>query len=280
MTENIETSSPQYLLFEPIDAPKALIVIWPALGVTSSYYAEFCNELNTLGIAVAAADLPGRRIGSKGSNRTVGGGYHELASEYWPRVIASAIKKLNKEVPVYILGHSIGGQISTLYLSGRPRECDGLILVASGSVHYKTFEGIAKIAVLVGTQLITLISALFGYWPGGKLGFGGMQSGQLMRDWARFGRTGRLSPSGSDVEYEKLLPLVTTAVLAISIEGDRLAPKSAVDKLCEKLPNSIISRLHYDPKRKTSNAHIRWARKSRDIASFINSWIAEQKPAR
>lgn len=150
MTENIETSSPQYLLFEPIDAPKALIVIWPALGVTSSYYAEFCNELNTLGIAVAAADLPGRRIGSKGSNRTVGGGYHELASEYWPRVIASAIKKLNKEVPVYILGHSIGGQISTLYLSGRPRECDGLILVASDPFITKLSRGLQKLRCLWG----------------------------------------------------------------------------------------------------------------------------------
>ncbi|MFE9632383.1 alpha/beta fold hydrolase [Streptomyces sp. NPDC006463] len=257
-------------------APRAVAVIWPALGVNASYYAPFCGHLAARGIASVATDLRGQGDSRPRAGRRTRHGYHELATRDWPAVIAATRERFGPDVPLFLLGHSIGGQVSVLHTAHDPEGADGLVLVAAGSVDHRGFSGAARLRVLAGTQFISLVASLWGYWPGHRLGFGGRQPATLMRDWARISRTGRFTPEGSDADYEASLAQVTLPVLAVSVEGDRLAPVGAVDRLCAKLPSATVERWHFGQDHAERLDHVRWARSGAGIAERISDWLTQR----
>ncbi|WP_369211873.1 alpha/beta hydrolase family protein [Streptomyces flavofungini] len=260
---------------EPIGTPSAVVMIWPAMAVNASYYAPFCAELAGLGIATVTADLRGQGESRPRPGRDSRHGYHELASRDWPALVAATRERFGEDVALYLLGHSIGGQISVLYAAREPQGVDGLIFVAAGSVHFRGFPALSGLRVLLSTQLAALLARVWGYFPGHRLGFAGRQPTALIRDWARIARTGRFRPSGADLDYEERLPSVRLPVLAVSVRGDGLAPPAAVDRLCAALPSAVVHRWHYAPDGGGQVGHVRWARKGAPVAARIRSWIDE-----
>ncbi|MFG2698291.1 alpha/beta fold hydrolase [Kitasatospora sp. NPDC048407] len=258
----------------PDGVPAAVLVLWPALGVPAGYYAPFCAELAARGVATVAVDLRGQGESGPPADRRSTHGYHALAARDFPAVTAAARARFGPDVPLFLLGHSIGGQAAVLAAAREPKAVDGLVLVASGTVDFRGFTGIARLRVLASTQLLALIATLWGYWPGHRLGFGGRQPARLMRDWARLGRTGRFAPAGADLDYEQALAAVSLPVLAVSLPGDHLAPASAVDRLVAKLPAAQVERRHHTPANGESADHVRWARSGGGIAELITGWLA------
>lgn len=258
--------------YEPRSFEKAVLLM-PALGTPASYYAPFCEVLAHMGIIVVAAELRGQGADSSHAGRQTDHGYHHLASEDWPKFVSQVREKVGPDVPLHLLGHSIGGQISLLYAATTSQRIDGLILVASGSVYFRGFARLARLQVLLGTHFAAFVGTVCGYWPGHLFRFGGKQSSRLMRDWARIARTGKFHPAGSNKDYEDELTRMSRSVFAVSIEGDSLAPASAVDMLCRKAPASSVDRWHYLPNPEDRIDHFRWARKGEEIASRIVTWM-------
>ncbi|MFD5560882.1 alpha/beta hydrolase family protein [Kitasatospora griseola] len=258
----------------PVGPPSAVLVLWPALGVPAGYYGPFCAELAARGVAVVAVDLRGQGESGPPAARRSTHGYHSLASRDFPAATAAARGRFGRDVPLFLLGHSIGGQSAVLAAAREPKAVDGLVLVASGSVDFRGFTGAARWRVLANTQLVALVAALWGYWPGDRLGFGGRQPARLMRDWARLGRTGRYAPTGADLDYEQALAALTLPVLAVSLPDDHLAPATAVDRLVAKLPAADVERRHHVPAEGEAADHVRWARSGGGIAELITGWLA------
>ncbi|MEU8541842.1 alpha/beta fold hydrolase [Streptomyces sp. NPDC048717] len=257
---------------EPARAPRAVVLIWPAMAVKASYYAPFCDELAALDIASVAADLRGQGESGPRPGRGSRHGYDELASRDWPRMVAAVRERFGEGVPLYLLGHSIGGQVSVLYAAREPKGVDGLIFVAAGSVDFRGFPGLSGLRVLLSTQLAAVIARLWGYFPGHRLGFAGRQPARLIRDWARIARTGRFEPSGADVDYAERLGDVRLPVLAVSVAGDSLAPATAVERLCATLPSATVERWRYEPAEGIRVDHVRWVRKGAPVAQRIRAW--------
>ncbi|MBH1933785.1 alpha/beta fold hydrolase [Streptomyces sp. AV19] len=255
----------------PDGQPSGVVVIWPALGVKADYYGVFCAELTRKGFAVVCTDLRGQGASGPRIDRSARHGYHELATRDWPAVLAAVRGKFGG-IPCFTLGHSLGGQISLLHAAFAPVTIDGVVLIAAGSVDYRGFSGLHGPKVLAGTHMTAVMGTVFGYWPGDVLGFAGRQSGVLMRDWARVCRTGRFQPSGADIDYETLLAKLDLPVLAVSVEGDEMAPVTAVDRLCAKVPSVELTRHHYEADADVRLDHFRWVRHSGPIANRIRAW--------
>ncbi|MEV5973474.1 alpha/beta fold hydrolase [Streptomyces sp. NPDC051921] len=254
---------------------QAVVLLWPALGVSASYYAPLGEELARQGYATVAVDLRGQGRSRPRCGRGTRHGYQEFAAQDWPRLVRTVRALFAPGTPVHLLGHSIGGQVSLLYVARPEADVDGLILVASGTVHHRSFPGARRVGVLLGTQLAALLSVVLGYYPGHRLGFGGRQAGGVMRDWARIGRTGRFEPTGADMDYEGAFAKVRLPVLAVSVAGDTLAPPTAVDALCDRLTGCTVERVHHTPATPSLRGHTRWARDARAVAQHLTAWLRQ-----
>jgi len=249
------------------DAP--VFVCMPAMGTAARYYEALSSPFAERGWVLVTADLRGLGFSSVRVSAGTDFGYHEMITYDWPAV-TDAVRNRFGGSPVFFLGHSLGGQLSALFLSSAPDAADGLVLVATPSVYYRGWNFPQSWAVLAGTAAAAGIAALLGYFPGKKVGFGQTEAKTMIRDWARQARTGVYRPSRSTLDFEKLLAALEKPVLAFSIRGDFFAPRRSVRNLCAKMAKARITHIHLDEK---GLDHFNWVRNSQSIVDQIGRWL-------
>ncbi len=254
-----------------------IILCLPAMGVASKYYAPLIESLNDCGYFALCGELRGTGTSTE-SPVSTDFSYKEIIDYDIPASIAK-IREVYPSNPMYLLGHSLGGQLSLLSSSVNGSELSGIIIVASGSVFYKSYSFPSSTAVLIGTQVASLISKVVGYFPGQKLGFGGLQPKGVIKDWAYQSRTGEYKLQSSSIDFESSLRNLDIPILAISIDGDNLAPKGAVEHLCKKLESAAVERKHCTIESghsKKNNKHFYWVKDNRNVVDQVSSWIDKQ----
>jgi predicted alpha/beta hydrolase len=262
-------------LFAPADAGSLpAVLVWPAMGTAASYYDRLASALAARGHAVVVAENRGTGTIDQKPERGARFGYHDMVTHDLP-VWVEAVRRQFPGRKVVLLGHSLGGQLGVLFAGARPGALDALVIVAGGSVHYKTFPGAARLRVLFGTQLAAVIARLWGYFPGHRLGFGGKQPTRLIRDWARFARTGKLTPEGADVDYEQAMASARLPLLGVSVEGDTLAPRSSLLALVGKLPKADARHEHVTLAPGKSDPHFRWARTPEPVVEVVSAFLTQ-----
>ncbi|RRJ84330.1 alpha/beta fold hydrolase [Aestuariirhabdus litorea] len=261
------------------DAPPAtpVVLCMPAMGVKADYYQPLANAFRQAGLHAATADLRGVGASSVRASRQVNFGYEEMLEQEWPALIECLREQL-PESPVYLLGHSLGGQINTLYLAENAREVKGMILVAASNIHYRGYG--RPLPMLLASQCLNLITQLMGYLPGHRLGFGGREARQLIREWAHCARTGRYHLKKRGKLLEERLAEVRLPVMALSFEEDWMAPRKAVVRLYDKLASAEITHQHLSGKALGVEGlnHFNWARTPEALVARIQQWISQHSP--
>jgi len=263
------------LLQRAARAAAPVVLCMPAMGVDAGYYLKLLDACSEYGVHAAVTDLRGKGECSVRPRRGIDFGYHEMVTHD----LGAAVARVREVFPtnrVYLLGHSLGGQLSAMYMSIRPRAVDGLILVASGSNDFRQWPRRQQLPVLVGTQFASLVAGVCGYFPGKVLRFAGTEAKTVIQDWARHVRTGRYAPKHAAHDFEQTLLTVDAPVLAISLVDDNFAPQAAVDHLCSKMPRAQVERWHYAPRenRRSNADHFRWAKRPEAIVARIGVWLA------
>ena len=103
--------------------PKAVVVVIHGLKDHSSRYAELAGRLVGHGFAVHAMDLRGHAH-SEGPRVDVGA-FNDYVEDL--AVFIQRVKQREPGKPVFLLGHSMGGAVVTLYTLAHPTEVAGLI---------------------------------------------------------------------------------------------------------------------------------------------------------
>lgn len=253
---------------------RAAVLVMPAMGVEARYYEQLAEQLIFSGFAVARAELRGHGASPVRAGRGIDFGYRELAEHSMPALV-EAVRERWPELPVIVLGHSLGGQVATLYASLPEAEIDGLVLVASGSVHHRGWPSGKQLRVLVGTQLYAMIARTCGFFPGEKVGFAGREPRKQMLDWAHNARTGRWRLQGSERDWDRALARVSLPVLAMSLDGDEFAPHGAVDRQLAKLESAKIERVRFERDSSPPELlhHFRWAKQPQPIVESLVRWF-------
>lgn len=252
------------------EAPSApVLVCMPALGVPAKYYEPLAGPFLQEGWRFVTADLRGNGLSALRVGHGVDFGYREMVVFDWPAV-TDAVRKRFPTAPLCLLGHSLGGQLSALYLAANPGAAAGLVLVAAPSVHWRGWGMPLGLVVLAGTQAACATAGVLGYFPGRKLGFGGTEARGVICDWARQARTGRYEPAGSAVDYEGLLGSLQVPVLAVSFEGDFLSPERAVENLLAKMPVADIERIRLEGE---GLDHFGWVKNAAPVIEAVRGWM-------
>lgn len=280
-----------------------VVLVVPAMGVPARKYTSFCQALNASGVHAACFDLRGVGDSSLRASRSINFSYQTIIEQEFPAAL-TAVRSEYGDAPVILTGHSLGGQLSALYLAGAqlnvaeqqggavlPLPC-GLGLVASCSIFYKNWPFPSSYGLLLFTQFSALLAKLLGYFPGRSIGFGGLEARGVIADWARSSWTGRydLHPRtrtrrggiNLDIQrigYETRLADVTVPVMSLNFTEDTFAPLVATRHLVEKLNSSDWRRHLFDPHALGSSRadHYAWMRYPTLPAQKLASWALSLK---
>jgi predicted alpha/beta hydrolase len=253
---------------------KSVIIIFPAMGVRGSYYELLGKQISEVGFDAVITDLRGIGNSSVRPSKKVDFGYHEML-ELDYKGILEKVKIIFPNKKIFALGHSLGGQLASLFSAKNSNSFDGLILIACCSVYFKGW-GSKQFPTLLMTQFFYFVSVLLGYFPGKKMGFGGTEAKTVMNDWSNQSRTGKYILKNDDFNFEAALEKVTIPILVISFQADTFAPRKAVEHLIEKFGTNAKKEYIYlknDDPRNENFGHFNWAKKPQEIVSLIEKWI-------
>lgn len=256
-------------LYGPLDADVALILL-PAMGVPARYYDPFAEQLLERGVALIRANFLANQV-ARDPLRPIDG-FAALIEECMPTIF-QALHSYQPEAKPVIVGHSLGGQLG-LVAAARFAPETPVVLIASGSAWYLTFDGARRWLYRIGSQAIHGIARMIGHWPGDVLRFGGRQPLALIRDWSRVVQTGRYHAATGTFDYEAELFRFRGDVLTIDVTGDVLATPASTRALLAKSPAARVEQRSYAPLRGAAKpgAHFTWVRDHSELASLIVAW--------
>ncbi|MFT4082124.1 MAG: alpha/beta fold hydrolase [Nocardioides sp.] len=250
-------------------AAAPLVLVVPAMGVPAGYYHRLIDALAEAGISAAVTEQRGYEAsGGRVPGWRYDFGYADLIDDLRASLTALA-GVADPGQGTYLLGHSLGGQVASGYLAetaGDPETSetspvDGLLLVASQSPYWRGYGS----RFLALSQAMGLLARVVGHFPGPQVGFAGREARGLMTEWARFARSGRLRYAGREPD----LAAVTVPVLAVTIDGDTLAPPDSTEQLLRLMPSAPVTRAHL-----TAGTHFTWARRPDAVLPTIADWLA------
>jgi len=267
-------------LYPADDASAPVLIFLSALGTPARVYGRFAREMVKHGVQVCAPDWRGIGSSSIRAGRSSDFGYRHLIELDLASLI-TAVRQRMPAAPIWLGGHSLGGQLALLSAAANPGGISGVALIASGSVHLPCYSWKLRLGVGSLVVLSSLARPLLGYFPGGRVGFGGREAAGLMRDWSRVAISGQYRPDGSAIDYENALRSLKLPVLALTFAADAWSPKLAARSLLNKLPPSASVHWHLDKSQTAGVAvdHYAWIKQPALVAPAVARQIRKWQRA-
>lgn len=263
-------------VFLPEAAHTPVFLCLPAMGVAAEYYLPFAAALAGRNLGAAALlDLRGQGRSSARARRGDDFGYREILELDLPQAV-TALRRAFRGRPLYLAGHSLGGQLGLLCAARPGVQVDGLVLIAAGTAHWRDWHGASRWMAWAATAAIAASARALPWYPGHLFGFGGEQPRRLMRDWTRVARAGRYVPEGGDLDYAISARRLSLPILSLGIGGDPVAPPGARESLLAMAPQSVVTRAELEGVRahRPWKRHFSWARAPHDVVAAIGTWLA------
>ena len=269
---HIALGNANLLLFEA-RRPDRILVFSPALGVRAGYYADFARALNREGITVAVNELRGHGTSPLVPDRGVDFGYSALINEDL-RAVVDYVAASDAGLPLVLGGHSLGGQLATLYAARYQPACEGIVQIGCSSPFYRGFPPSRRRAIYWGAFMIQAAAFVLGYFPGQAFGFGGREARRLMNDWVRIARHNIFNFNGDPFDYDGTLAAVGCPVLGLCFPADTYAPLTAVHQFTDKLPQNRLTIRVLDTPDFEKTGHFNWVRQADRLAPLLTEWLA------
>jgi predicted alpha/beta hydrolase len=208
-------------LFRSSGPPRGAVLIGGAMGVRQDYYAPFARWLAGQGFVVASFDYRG--VGeSRPAGRSLRGFDADLYD--WARDTDTVIAALLREAPgapLHVIGHSLGAQLPGM-LEHRDRIA-GLVSVAAGSGYWRDNAPQLRRTVLYFWHVVVpLATALFGYFPGKRIGKVGDLPRGVILQWRRWCMHPRYHVGAEGPALGERFAAARFPVVALSITDDEL----------------------------------------------------------
>jgi predicted alpha/beta hydrolase len=170
--------------YRPDGTPCGAVMVAPAMGVKQRFYADFASWLAERGFLVVTFDYLGM-----GQSRQVPLRQLDVDILDWARYDCSAVlakvAEAAGDLPLYWIGHSVGAQILPL-VKGHER-LTRIVTIAAGSGYWReNSPQIRRKAWFLWHGLAPLLTALAGYFPGGRIGAVGDLPAGVIRQWRRW----------------------------------------------------------------------------------------------
>ena len=206
--------------FAPKGAPRGAVLVVPAMGTPQDYYRPFAEWLALQGYAAATFDYRGTGLSRQGSLR----GFEADIFD-WARLdcaaMVDALAARAPGMPLYWIGHSLGGQILAL-VPNRERVAKA-VTVACGSGYWR--ENVPALRVRVWWLwffLVPVTLRLFGYFPGRTLRKVGDLPRGVMAQWRRWCLDRDYAVGAEGERIRAQYAAVRTPIVSLSFADDEM----------------------------------------------------------
>lgn len=215
--------------------PRAAVLIGGAMGVRQAYYEPFARWLAAQGFLVASFDYRGAGDSRPASLR----GFRADLFD-WARDTDTVIEALQARaggLPLYLIGHSLGAQLPGL-LQHRDRLA-GLLSVAAGSGYWRdNAPPLKRIVLYFWHVLVPLGTALYGYFPGRRLGKVGDLPKGVVLQWRKWCMHPRYHVGAEGAAVRERFEQARFPVVALSITDDELMTERGTQVLIDCYANA------------------------------------------
>lgn len=165
-------------------AARAHVVIAPGMAIPQSFYAAFAAHLAGQGYCVWTFDYRGMGESRAGGLRACAADLTDWIRQDYDAVLRHAAADV-EQAPLFVLGHSLGGQVAPLVPA--MQQVSGIIniAVACGTPRYNQPK-VRRMAPLLWHVLTPVLCRLFGYFPGRRIGVLGDIPRNVMFQWRRW----------------------------------------------------------------------------------------------
>lgn len=211
------------------------LIIAPALGVPQGFYGEMARFFQDRGIGVLTLDYRGT-----GGARTSDTDQFRL--EEWGRYdMDAAIRYARTQWDrVFLLGHSVGGQLCPLAPAGE--ELDGMILVGASFPHWRGWGFPRNLYMAFFWHgMLPLLALGRRYFPTRMLGLSreNMPVG-FIRQWGQWARQ-KAYVTCPDLGIDTAgFQSFSAPVLSFGFDDDTYAPEANIERLHRALPRADV----------------------------------------
>ncbi|HEY9102220.1 alpha/beta fold hydrolase [Chitinimonas sp.] len=233
------------------DAKRPLVIINAATSVRCRYYNRFADWLYRHGFDVLIYDYRGIGESRQGSLRGFTASWADWGALDFEGVLQYAATQFQGQ-PVHVVGHSIGGFVIGLAPSNHL-----IARIFTMGAQYACWHDYAQAhrwrMYLKWHVFMPLLTALYGYFPGKRLGWLEDTPRGVVWDWTRRNkRPGRpwlrISNSAPGAPNPlRQFDAVTAPILAVGISDDEFGTVAAIDRLLARFRSSAGTHLRIAP---------------------------------
>lgn len=225
-----------------LDCARRIAVVSSATAVPRRFYRHYAKALFEAGYAVITYDYRG-----------IGDSKPESLSEFPARMrdwalldmngVIDWITSKNSNAKLFLVGHSVGGQIAGLIEDSS--SITAMLSVSAQSGYWKLQGGAQKISVAFHVYVtFPLLAAMLGYMPWSWFGTAEDLPGGVALEWARWCRNADYLCGDSSLPLDRYSQF-TKPILAYSIADDNWGTAASVDALSAAYPT--VERRHISP---------------------------------
>lgn len=226
------------------DATRALVIINAATSVRCSYYARFAQYLFGHGLDVITYDYRGIGESRPASLRHFQASWTDWGALDFEAILQRAQREFPGQ-PIDVVGHSFGGCAAGLAPSAD--QLRRLVTVGAQFAYWRDYAADSRWQLFGKWHvLMPLLTRVFGYFPGKRLGWLEDTPAGVVQDWST--RTGDYEqrPSGQALS-ELPFARVKAQTLAISLSDDPFGTVAAIERLLGYFEASERSHLRIAP---------------------------------
>ena len=216
-------------VFEPSGRARGAVLIVSAMGVPQSFYAPLATWLARDGFLAMTFDYRGSGLSRRGSRRAVDADIVTWA-ERDAAAALDAIAERAAGLPITWIGHSLGGQILP-FVPGFERVAK-VITIATGSGYWKQNAPALKRKVwLFWYAFVPVLTPLFGYFPGRRLGMVGDLPRGVVRQWRKWCFDKDYAAGAEGPAVRARFAAITTPITSLSFSDDEMMSRASIDSI-------------------------------------------------
>lgn len=244
----IETGDGERLaasVFEPSGAAHRAVVVNSAMAMPRRFYAEFARWLAGRDCRVVTYDYRGIGDSRSGPLQDC-----EVTIADWAHRDMPAVIEWTRETTgadeLYLIGHSMGGQIVGLLGDRFGVDATGLVTAQTGYWRRQA-PGQGWQFLVFASAFLPALTKLLGYFPWGTL-MGGedIPEGAAMQ-WSGWIRNPNYLLDDESLEGRDGFGRFSSPVVSYSFDDDPWGGREAVDWLADQFTNAPVERVHLAP---------------------------------